>query len=80
MAQESRKVIVKRLGAPGTVEVDLLPSYSARQVLEKIGASADMILTPAPQLGIVFDADEEIWPSVVSGQTLFAGLPTPVGC
>ena len=79
MAQEAKKLTVKRLGAPGMVEVDLLPTYKARDILGKIGASADMILTPAPQLGIVFDADEEVWPSVVSGQTLWAGLPTPVG-
>ncbi|MDQ3831625.1 MAG: hypothetical protein M3361_20475 [Candidatus Tectomicrobia bacterium] len=79
MAQESRKVIVKKLGAPGTVEVDLLPSYTARDVLRRIGASDGMILSPAPQMGLVFDPDEEVFDGVVSGQTLFAGLPTPVG-
>jgi hypothetical protein len=80
MAQESKKLIVKRLGAPGTMEVDLLPSDTAGDILSRIGANGDMILSPAPQMGLVFDSDEEVWGSVVSGQTLFAGLPTPVGC
>jgi hypothetical protein len=79
MAQESRKVIVKKLGAPGTVEVDLLPYDTAGDILRRIGANGDMILSPAPQMGLVFDSDEEVWPSVAWGQTLFAGLPTPVG-
>jgi hypothetical protein len=61
------------------VEVELLPSYTAGEVLRRIGASDGMILSPAPQMGLVFDSDEEVWPNVTSGQTLFAGLPTPVG-
>jgi hypothetical protein len=79
MDEDSKKVSVKRLGAPGTVEIELLPDYTAGDVLRRIGASADMILTPAPQLGWVFDLEEAVFPAVVSGQTLFAAPPTPVG-
>ncbi len=70
--QEHKKIRVKRLGVMGTVELDLLPYYSAQDVLVRIGASEGMILTPAPQPGMVFEADQELWDQVQPGQTLYA--------
>jgi hypothetical protein len=77
---EKKTVVVKKLGAPEPRTVEITPDTTARRVLTMVGASQTMILTPAPQMGIVFDDEEVLWGEVVTGQTLFAGMPTPCGC
>jgi hypothetical protein len=69
--QDSKKLVIKKMGDPGTVAVDLLPWDSAADVLHKSGAGADFMLSPAPQMGIVYDADEEVWNWVMEGQALY---------
>jgi hypothetical protein len=74
MAQESKKLVVKRVEVPGTVDVDLLPWYTVRDVLRRSGAEAGMLLSPDPQLRLVWGEDEEIWDQVTPGQTVYAVL------
>jgi hypothetical protein len=76
---EKKTLMVKKLGAGETREVEISPHTTARHVLTMVAASQTMILTPAPQMGIVFDDEEVLWGEVVTGQTLFAGMPTPCG-
>jgi hypothetical protein len=77
---EKKTLMVKKLGAGEARPVEITPDTTARRVLTMVGASQTMILTPAPQMGIVFDDSEVLWGEVVTGQTLFAGMPTPCGC
>jgi len=76
---EKKTLMVKKLGAGDTREVEIFPQTTARQVLTMVAASQTMILTPAPQMGIVFGDEEVLWGEVEPGQMIFAGLPTPCG-
>jgi hypothetical protein len=80
MAQESKRLLVKRLGGPGTVAVDLLPWDTAGDVLRKSGADPEMLLSTCPHRWHVYEPGEEIFAAVVSGQLLFALHPGGQGC
>ena len=79
MDETKKTLMVKKLGAGEMQQVEISPQTTARRVLTMVGASQTMILTPAPQMGIVYDDEEVLWGEVVSGQTVFAGMPTPCG-
>jgi hypothetical protein len=76
--QESKKISVKRLLVGEVVGLDVLPYYTARDVLLRTGASEDMLLT-SPQTGLAFDPDQEVWDQLQQNQTVFV-LPGKGPC
>jgi hypothetical protein len=79
MQEEKKVVLVKKLGTNIGREVNIFPGTTAEDVLNEIGATEAMVLSPDPTAGKVFGSDEVLWSQIVDGQKLYAALPTPVG-
>ncbi len=80
MNGQSKPVMVRKLGTGQMFRLEVAPDTTAENILTRIGASAPMILTSDPRRAVVFGHDEPLWEVVEPEETLYAALPTPVGC